>query len=100
MGELLVGLTNYFTFYNGERPHQALENQTPDVVYRNASGGGAMRWINMVAHRHSQLRCAPQILRSMKPGWRYQKYRIEKTGAAPFSCVCNRVRLKLMSNLC
>ena len=42
MGELLVGLTNYFAFYNGERPHQALENQTPDVVYRNASGGGAM----------------------------------------------------------
>ena len=42
MGELLVGLTHYFAFYNGERPHQALENQTPDVVYRNASGGGAM----------------------------------------------------------
>lgn len=28
MGELLVGLTNYFVFYNGERPHLALENQT------------------------------------------------------------------------
>jgi len=42
MGELLVSLSNYFAFYNGERPHQALENQPPGVVYRNASGGGAM----------------------------------------------------------
>ena len=24
MGELLIGLTKYFAFYNGERPHQAL----------------------------------------------------------------------------
>jgi hypothetical protein len=24
MGELLVGLTEYFAFYNGERPHQSL----------------------------------------------------------------------------
>lgn len=42
MGELLIGLTQYFAFYNGERPHQALENQTPDVVHQSASGGGAM----------------------------------------------------------
>jgi putative transposase len=26
MGELLVGLTKYFAFDNGERPHQALKN--------------------------------------------------------------------------
>ena len=25
MGELLMGLTKYFVFYNGERPHQAWE---------------------------------------------------------------------------
>lgn len=42
MGELLVGLADYFAFYNGERPHQSLGQQTPDVVYRSAIGGGAM----------------------------------------------------------
>ena len=42
MGELLVGLTEYFAFYNGQRPHQSLGQQTPDVVYRSAIGGGAM----------------------------------------------------------
>jgi len=42
MGELLVGLTKYFAFYNGERPHQALGDRTPDVVYRTGVGGGAL----------------------------------------------------------
>ena len=42
MGELMVGLADYFAFYNGERPHQSLGNMTPDVVYRTAVGGGAM----------------------------------------------------------
>jgi len=42
MGELMIGLTEYFVFYNGERPHQSLENKTPDFVYRSAIGGGAM----------------------------------------------------------
>ena len=42
MGELLIGLTQYFAFYNGERPHQALGNQTPEAVYRSGSGGGAL----------------------------------------------------------
>ena len=42
MGELMVGLTEYFVFYNGERPHQSLANKTPDVVYRSAIGGDAM----------------------------------------------------------
>jgi putative transposase len=27
MGELMVGLTRYFAFYNGERPHQSLDKQ-------------------------------------------------------------------------
>jgi putative transposase len=40
--ELLLGLTKYFIFYNGERPHQALKNQTQDVVHKTAIGGGAM----------------------------------------------------------
>jgi putative transposase len=39
--ELQLGLTDYFTFYNTERPHQALGNSTPLHVYQTASGGGA-----------------------------------------------------------
>lgn len=39
--ELMIGLTEYFAFYNGERPHQSLGNLTPDTVYATASGGGA-----------------------------------------------------------
>jgi len=42
MGELLVGLTKYFAFYNTERPHQSLDNQTPQEVHKTSSGGGAM----------------------------------------------------------
>ena len=42
MGELVVGLAEYFVFYNTERPHQSLDNRTPDVVYRTGIGGGAM----------------------------------------------------------
>ncbi|KXW57060.1 integrase core domain protein [Ferrovum myxofaciens] len=42
MGELMVGLTEYFAFYNSERPHQSLGNRTPDIVYRTAKGGGAV----------------------------------------------------------
>ena len=39
--ELLLGLTEYFAFYNGERPHQSLGYRTPDAVYRSGEGGGA-----------------------------------------------------------
>ena len=42
MGELTVGLAEYFAFYNGERPHQSLGQKTPEVVYRTAAGGGVM----------------------------------------------------------
>ncbi len=42
MSELTAGLTEYFFFYNGERPHQSLGNLTPDVVYQTAIGGGAV----------------------------------------------------------
>jgi len=41
MPELLLGLTEYFAFYNAERPHQGLGNRTPDAVYRSGEGGGA-----------------------------------------------------------
>ena len=42
MIELTVGLAEYFTFYNSERPHQSLGQKTPDVVYKTAMGGGAV----------------------------------------------------------
>lgn len=41
MSELLMGLTEYFHFYNHERHHQALDYATPDQVYVAAAGGGA-----------------------------------------------------------
>ena len=42
MCELLVGLSKYFAFYNAERPHQALQNLTPESVHQRGEGGGAM----------------------------------------------------------
>jgi hypothetical protein len=41
MPELLVGLAEYFVFYNGGRFHQALGYKTPDQVYQTGEGGGA-----------------------------------------------------------
>jgi putative transposase len=37
---LLLGLTDYFVFYNEERLHQSLSYKTPSVVYQTATGGG------------------------------------------------------------
>jgi putative transposase len=42
MRDLVPGLSDYFAFYNTERPHQSLGQQTPDVVYWTKSGGGAL----------------------------------------------------------
>ena len=39
--ELTLGLAEYFAFYNGERPHQSLDNRTPNTVYADGQGGGA-----------------------------------------------------------
>jgi putative transposase len=40
--ELHSGLTEYFSFYNSERPHQSLGYRTPDEVHRSAQGGGVV----------------------------------------------------------
>jgi putative transposase len=41
MPELMLGLTEYFAFYNEERMHQALGYKTPSHVHASAEGGGA-----------------------------------------------------------
>ncbi|WPX43765.1 IS3 family transposase [Undibacterium sp. CCC3.4] len=41
MPELVIGLANYFMFYNAERKHQSLGYQTPETVYGSGVGGGA-----------------------------------------------------------
>ena len=33
MGELMVGLAEYFAFYNGERPHQSLVTGNPMAYF-------------------------------------------------------------------
>jgi putative transposase len=38
LGELTLGLTDYFMFYNTERMHQALDYQTPEQVHREGLG--------------------------------------------------------------
>ena len=42
MQELMLGLTEYFAYYNDERPHQALGYRTPGAVYATGQGGGAI----------------------------------------------------------
>lgn len=42
MSDLLLGLIEYFVYYNTERPHQSLNYNIPDQVYWTVNGGGAM----------------------------------------------------------
>ena len=87
MGELLIGLTKYFAFYNTERPHQSLDNRTPQEVYKTSSGGGAM-----IVDKYRTRERLPVALRSS--GTEFEEVRIDsepaipiaKTGAAPSSC--------------
>ena len=71
MGELLIGLTQYFAFYNGERPHQALKNLTPDAVHQSAEGGGAM-----IVDKYGAAQGLPIALRST--GTAFDEVRLEK----------------------
>ena len=72
MGELLLGLSKYFVEYNGDRPHQALGNKTPDEVYQSASGGGAM-----IVDKYGAKEGLPVALRSS--GTAFRKDSLEKT---------------------
>jgi putative transposase len=53
--ELHLGLTDYFAFYNTERPHQSLGYGTPMQVYQTASGGGA-RIVDQFVERKTTLK--------------------------------------------
>jgi putative transposase len=87
MGELLVGLTKYFAFYNTERPHQSLDNQTPQEVHKVSSGGGAM-----IVDKYQSQERLPVALRSSGTADGEVRVEIEpakpnaNTGAAPTSC--------------
>jgi len=50
---LLLGLTEYFMFYNDARPHQSLCYETPSAVYKSAAGGGA-KIVNKFGERDKQ----------------------------------------------
>jgi putative transposase len=84
---LLIGLTKYFAFYNTERPHQSLENQTPEVVHKTSSGGGAV-----IVDKYRSREKLPVSLRSSGTADCEVRIEIEpaiqkaKTGAAPSSC--------------
>jgi putative transposase len=62
LGELTAGLSDYFQFYNAERPHQSLDNQTP--MKCTATGKVALRQyrttlkINLSRQRQSKNRAA------------------------------------------
>jgi len=59
MPSLQLGLTEYFDFYNTERPHQSLGDLTPIQVYRTGSGGGA-KIVDKFKERKSLLRVKPK----------------------------------------
>lgn len=49
LGELTIGLADYFAFYNAERPHQSMGYRTPDEVYLRRRGcrcqhSRSLRW--------------------------------------------------------
>ncbi|MEO8013613.1 MAG: hypothetical protein ABI642_05670, partial [Polaromonas sp.] len=86
MGELLIGLTKYFAFYNTECPHQSLGNQTPQEDHKTSNGGGAM----IVDKYRAKERLTVALLSSVTEikDVRIQSESaipIAKTGAAPSS---------------
>lgn len=72
MTDLMLGLAEYFTFYNTKRMHQSLEYSTPDKVYLTASEGGAK-----IVDKYSKTERISSEIET-------------KIGAAPFRCM-NRV---------
>lgn len=56
--ELIIGLTDYFAYYNDERPHQSLGYKTPKEVYLGSQGGGAHIPDNYMVNETGQRRSA------------------------------------------
>ena len=70
--ELLLGLTEYFVFYNMQRTHQSLGYRTPHEVYRTASSGGA-RIVSKFSEREtsrSETKAETEVKTEAKPGQR------------------------------
>jgi len=82
VSELTLGLAEYFSFYNNERPHQSLGHKTPEQVYRTAKGGGAM-----IVDKYSREEAEPPVpLRSTGgSASSCMTKEIEVSGTAPFS---------------
>ena len=55
MQDLLMGLTQYFQFYNQERWHQSLDYKTPDDVYKTARGAGCQKALKTFQQRASKI---------------------------------------------
>jgi len=97
MVELAIGLTEYFTFYNSERPHQALGHKTPEVVYQSAMGGGAV----IVDKFRRAVEASPVPLRSTgeaSTAQTDQKQRQDQGSAAQLR-IDSKVQLKLSAIL-
>jgi putative transposase len=80
MDEPRVGLAEYFAFYNSERAHQSLGQQTPEGVYRTALAGGAKivdQFAGAGGETPAEARATAQSNSKPNKG---------KTGAAPSSC--------------
>jgi putative transposase len=82
MGELVFGLTEYFAFYNDDRPHQSLGQKTPELVYRTATGGGAV----IVDKFRGAVDETPVPLRSTGVSSTTEATARVRIGAAPTSC--------------
>ena len=91
MGELMVGLAAYFAFYTGERPHQSLGQQTPDVVYRTAIGGGAVIVDKFARVVEAPLRYTP---RGIPPPQKQDQRQRQNRGSAVQLRVKSNVQLK------
>jgi putative transposase len=83
---LLIGLTKYFAFYNAQRPHQSLGNQTPQEFHETSSGCA------MIVDKYRTKESRPVALRSSGTAFEEVGIEIEstkpnaKTVAAPSSC--------------